>query len=398
MRITRALCGVSCLLWSAVLSAAAPTDDAALAAWRTNVVVRPVSPSADRHTIHSYFGISPESPDGSRVLFYASTTTDSHVGQVCVVDRASGKETVIARDISTEDAHRAACQQWISGGRRVVFHNVRDGQWSVSVVDLDSLQQRVLVRDRQLGWGAPAGDVAPLYGCHWNPGEHRDLELVNVETGAVGAAVTVAAVCSDHQAVVKKLFGDKTLSIFFPQVSPDGRRVFFKLSAGAGGDNFRSSKASFRAGLFCYSLDDAKPLLAQTRWGHPAWHPDSRTIIEGGNLLIDSAGGGERKLPGLPHFSGAPHPTVSPDGKLFALDTTLESLGGKRGEWGVVVGSMEGRDYVIVHRFDQSGGARSWRRSHPHPAFSADGKRIYFNVSSGPWTRLYAAEIAAAKR
>jgi hypothetical protein len=32
--------------------------------------------------------------------------------------------------------------------------------------------------------------------------------------------------------------------------------------------------------------------------------------------------------------------------------------------------------------------------SHPHPVFSADGKRIYYNVSDGEFTRLHVAERA----
>jgi hypothetical protein len=71
----------------------------------------------------------------------------------------------------------------------------------------------------------------------------------------------------------------------------------------------------------------------------------------------------------------------------------MDRFGGDRAEWGVVVADVRGEDYVILHRFDNSGGARSWRRSHPHPVFSSDGRRIYFNVSSGKWTQLYVAEI-----
>ena len=59
---------------------------------------------------------------------------------------------------------------------------------------------------------------------------------------------------------------------------------------------------------------------------------------------------------------------------------------------GVVVGDLNGERYKILHRFDNSNGAKSWRVSHPHPYFSADGKRLYFNVSAGKWTELYVAE------
>ena len=74
------------------------------------------------------------------------------------------------------------------------------------------------------------------------------------------------------------------------------------------------------------------------------------------------------------------------------MDGMLDSLGGKPGEWGVVVGDLRGHHYAIVHRFDNTHGARSWRKSDPHPVFSADGRRIYFNVSSGDWTQLHVAE------
>jgi hypothetical protein len=55
---------------------------------------------------------------------------------------------------------------------------------------------------------------------------------------------------------------------------------------------------------------------------------------------------------------------------------------------------MRGSKWALVHSFDQSQGAKSWRVSHPHPAFSADNKRIYFNMSDGPYTRLMVAERA----
>jgi hypothetical protein len=83
---------------------------------------------------------------------------------------------------------------------------------------------------------------------------------------------------------------------------------------------------------------------------------------------------------------------VSPDGKLTVTDGEAESAGAKKGNWGIVVGDMRGDKWALVHSFDQSQGAKSWRVSHPHPAFSADNKRIYFNMSDGPFTRLMVAE------
>jgi len=361
-----------------------------LAPWRQDVRVSPVSSQNGVHTIHAYFNVSPESPDGRWVVFYASTTLNGHDGEVRVLERASGKEVVLARDVSIEDAHRAACQQWASGGRSVLFHNVQGKTWSVIAVDLETRTPRVLAQDRQLGWGQATGDFVPLYGCHWNPGEHRDLELVDLKTGQIKTAVRADDVVKTYQGWITRQFGDKKVSIFFPILSPDQKRIFFKMATPAGGD-FRSSKASMREGLVCYDLEHARFLFLRERWGHPAWHPDSRTIIEPGGVLLDAETGAMRRIAGLPPFSGS-HPTISPDGQLFVTDTTLQAFGGTKKDWGIVVGSMQGKDYLILHRFDNSQGARSWRKSHPHPAFSPDGKRIYFNVNATAWTQLHVAE------
>jgi len=172
-------------------------------------------------------------------------------------------------------------------------------------------------------------------------------------------------------------------------------RVFFKVASAAGG-GFRSSAGSRRYGIFCYDLREKRFLYMHGKWGHPAWAPDSCRIanIWGRRpVLVNCETGAveaNRKLPAFP----SAHPAISPDGQLFAVDTRAESFGGDKNEWAIVVGSIKSAEHVLVHRFDNSQGARSWRKAHPHPVFSPDGRRVYFNVSSGPWTQLYVAEMA----
>lgn len=316
---------------------------------------------------------------------------DGHHGEIRIRERATGKEVVLATGIYTEDAHRAACQQWISNGRRVVFHNDVGGEWQIISVDVKTRKQRILARDHMLSWGQPDSDVVPVYKPHWNPGDHPDLELLNVETGALTTVVTAKATRARYPNEISARFGDRPISLFFPILSPDRKRVIFKLASATGSDP-RSAKASDRECLIGYDLEHSRFLFFRAKWGHPAWHPDSRTLINVYNLLQDTETGQERPIPGLPKFPGS-HPSISPDGKLFATDTTLETFGGKKSEWGVVVGDLEGKRYRILHRFDNSQGARSWRVSHPHPIFSPDGKRLYFNVSHGTWTELHVAEL-----
>src|ERR1700709_718290 len=94
----------------AALPTHAETTDDPLAAWRTGVKITQVSPEKERHTMHSYFNTCPESPDGKSVLFYTSTARDGHHGEVCIRDRATGAEKIIATNINTEEAPRGAGQ------------------------------------------------------------------------------------------------------------------------------------------------------------------------------------------------------------------------------------------------------------------------------------------------
>jgi len=399
------------LLLSSLRLAAADAPDP-LAPWRANVRIAPVSPQAGRHTMHSYFNTCPESPDGRFVLFYSSTAKDGHRGEVCIRNRETGEEKVIATNINAEDAHRVACQQWVSGGKRVVFHGERDGEWFVGCVDLDSGKERVLAQGELAGWGQPNADIVPLYGPHWRPGAHRDLELINVVTGEKQTPVTVEALKQAYPDWFTKTFGDQHPSIFFPILSPDLQRVFFKMALKTG-DDPRSKQASARQGLVCYSLAEKRFLFMIPNWGHPSWQPDSRHITEMHYTVIDSNDGRSTPLAGAApkpvrakaaasgdqsvlaaYFQdvSGDHPSVSPDGTLVVTDTTMESFGGKRTDWGVVLADVHGTGQIVIHQFDNSHGAQSWRPSHPHPVFSPDGKRIYYNVSEGEFTRLFVAE------
>lgn len=373
----------------------AVAEEDPLAPWRESVTVRPVAPASERHSIHAYFNTCPESPDGRYVLYYTSETATGEDGDLRILERSTGRETVLATGIVTEDAHRAACQQWSNNGRTVVYHNYKDGHWQVMAVDVETHKSRVLAMDHQVGFGSAIGQRVPVYGCHWDPGPHRDLELVNVVTGATRRAVAVAEVVKEYGEWIRNKFGTQEISLFFPVMSPDESRVFFKLARPGGGSDFRSSKASLRDGKVVYDLANGRFIRLMEFWGHPSWSPDSRAIFEYGNVSTDLES--ERTVRPAPSCI-SDHPSISPDGKLFVTDADVTKRKvGKPGDWGIAVGSMTKDDWVMLTVFGNSKGATSWRHNHPHPAFSDDGKRIYFNTNEGRWTVLKVAEQAEAE-
>jgi len=360
-----------------------------IASWRSGVGIRTVAAHRDRHVIHSYFNTCPESPDGKYVVYFTSRAANGEAGDIRMLKRSTGRETLLAANITAEDAHRVACQQWCNDGKTIAYHDCRDGQWCVVAVDVATKKTRLLARDRQIGFGSPGSVWAPIYGCHWNPGDHRDLELVNVVTGEIRTAVELTDVVKTYGEWIREEFGSTDVSIFFPVLSPNGKRVFFKMARPGGGTDFRSKKASYRSGKIVYDIAKGRFIRLFKKWGHPSWSPDNSSIFEKGNILLGAASGRSRRCaPSC--FSN--HPSVAPDGKLFATDAdvTKRKLGNP-GDWAIAVGSMTTDDFVVLDVFPNARGARSWRRTHPHPVFSADGQRIYYNVSEGPWATLRVA-------
>src|SRR3569832_729082 len=63
-----------------------PNSKDHVAEWRQGVKITPVSKVEGRHTMHTYYLMNPESPDGRRVVFYASKEKNGHIGQVIVFD------------------------------------------------------------------------------------------------------------------------------------------------------------------------------------------------------------------------------------------------------------------------------------------------------------------------
>ena len=367
-----------------------------LARWRSGVNIRPILPDLQAHSLHSYFAISPESPDGRRVLLFTSDRPDGQVGQLVMVDRHTAQTTVLDPHVEVEDAHRQANQQWMCNGQAVVYMSLVGGQWQIIRINTQDLSRHVLAIDRQLGWGQPHLDVAPLYGLHWNPGKHRDLEMLNVATGRIGTVLTADRVIADHRAFAEKLQGggDRPMSIFFPQLSPNGRRVFFKLAVPDDG-LFRSPAASRRDGLLVYDLPEGRSRGVQQFWGHPAWYADSRHV-QTCQFVVDTDTMHVDEIPNIPMPFGGVHTSPSPDGAMLVTDISKKDYLPQRNHWTILMIDPRDGHYDIMHIAPAPGdGTTSWRPVHPHPAFTRDGRRVYFNVPQAHWTTLHVMEVPA---
>jgi Tol biopolymer transport system component len=353
--------------------------------WR-EVTVSDVAGADPGHAIHAYFNASPESPDGRWVVYARSGRPDAERADVCLRSRADGELRVLDADVECEDAHRVACQHWAGDGQ-VVWHRLRGGRFEVLTADPAGGEPRVLAENRLTGWGRPGQRWLPLYGPHWDAAAPRDLLLVDLRSGETRVGLSIDDLRAADGAWVDATFGpDAPVSFFFPILSPDGNRVMCKIACPAGGD-MRSKAASQRHGILVWDLPSRRLLWRDSHWGHPAWSPDSRHIVNVQNLIVDAATGQTTQHLGVPHWPMS-HPSWHPSGEFYVTDTQLNRLGYEPGWWALVLVRRDGSGYRIIHRFDNRGGASSWRIPHPHPVFSPDGERLYANINHGPHTRL----------
>src|SRR3954469_4980738 len=151
MRLTKGTllaCAILTLISAAHAADVTPISPDPLARWRKDVKIHPLI-DKDVHSIHAYYVCNPESPDGTKVLYYVSTVPSAEQGEIRILDRKTGHSTVIAKEIITEDAHRAACQQWVASGKKVAFHTARpSGEWEVVVVDVETGKETIVAKHR----------------------------------------------------------------------------------------------------------------------------------------------------------------------------------------------------------------------------------------------------------
>src|SRR5437762_13659924 len=120
-----------------------------------------------------------------------------------------------------------------------------------------------------VSWGQPHSDWAPIYGVHFQPGPYKNVELLNVETVEIRTLVTGAEVRKAYPEQIQKLYGDKEISTPFGTLSPDGKLIFFKLSAAS--DDFKPlppgqlkwprSYQRDREGLVCLDIERSRRLF-----------------------------------------------------------------------------------------------------------------------------------------
>lgn len=336
--------------------------------------------SGDGASSLGYYNTCPESPDGKRVVYvrFVNPPTSARAAapaELFVCDTGSEKHRKLA-DV-TVLVHNSAMAQWIDNRRVVYQTGGRNG--GVCVVDVDSGKTMLGPVRGELGHSVVKNEF--LLAPRPQNGELAKAGLVgiNFDTGAERMILSLGSLSRFKDDFPN--LGDPAKWIAqHGMFSPNGERVAVRILAGNGDD---ALVIAGRDGSGFYVLPGKKPLHQlwfddETLWGVDTGDHQVKRWDLKGNSVETMAGEGC-------------HIGISPDYRWIAAETYY-------GSNPIVLrlyrrGEMKPVATIFSHRYPNA----VWElQNHVNPAFSRDGKRLYFNLAiSDDKSQAWVADISS---
>ena len=337
---------------------------------------------ADGFSGFGYYGICPESPDGTRICytrFVAKPTLPKarFAAELWVCNRDLSGQRRVA-DIAAAGPHNAAMALWLDN-RRIAYQS---GYHETFVVDAESGQTLHGPLAGQLQHNVHAGEFLICRNEHQAPGEARGLYRVDAASGEQRLILPTRALLPFADRVGRP--DPDRWAIQHGQWSEDGSLIALKLYAANGIPCLLFTCRADGSDVVCFG---AKPMHFQwydgdTLFGHDSevadGLPDNKELRRwrrDGTVVETLAGYGC-------------HPAMSPDRQWVATETWY------------------GSDPVRLMRYRRGGikpdrvlatmpGRPVWTLSaHANPSFSRDGTRVYFNrAADDGLSQAYCAEL-----
>lgn len=341
----------------------------------------------------AYFDICPESPGGNGVVYnLLPPEGPNNVAYRAGIATRDGTGHRAVGPPTLGNYHTGARPQWIAGDE-IAYAYPGNGRPETACVNIHNGSVRTVpgalrMYSFEARKGLSSSHDARLIGIDIA----ESVSLMDLTAGTLKEIFTVEDVAAIHprQKVARQY------PVYFKHTkwSADGRR-FMTVFHNADTPAFRNGEIdrSHRIKSIMIAEADGSGLRHFSEFHHhPAWHPRRDAIVTGASqpqtgpcLLLHPLDGSE---PSLFASGTGVHSSISPDGRYVATDRYGK---GMTGDCTVERIDVETGESEVLATFPAP--QPPYDTSHAHPAWSRDGKRIYFNAMEDGLPQVYAVDV-----
>ena len=355
--------------------------------------------SGDRPGVSGYYDLTPESPDGQRVVLFSFDhhPTGNAPGRLAVADHDGSGLRLLGPTI-TGSSQNGVMQQWIDNDH---VAGMADRSWETRgtvVLPIHVGDTRQLEADIRM-FNPATGKGLGFLRDDDHPNVRSVVHLMDFQTGQSTRLFSLREMAAVHP-VAKDLPREAIddFHIKHSKWAPDGAHFFVVLT----NENvFRSANPPTdipRVKAIMLANGDGSGLHHHTEFGHhPLWGPDSSYVYafqhreSGGQSLMVYPLDGEPYAM-VEHLQGV-HPSLSPDGRWIVTDrwTRAEPDPTHENASVVLIDPATGQERTLVTMRVED--TTQQTGCHPHPVWDRAGKRVYFNSTDDGVLRLWAVDI-----
>lgn len=326
--------------------------------------------------IFGCYDTHPDSPDGNRILYvrWKEPPTSPRGGEaelcVCDTDFNDHRPVIALRNV---EVHLSGLQAWVDGSYVQVNHVFRDGKMGAAVVNVNTGEIVEGPFDKAFVIHKPHSGRVLLHVNAPDGGLPRGVHCLDYRTSKIMQVCTQQDFAPWTSQMICKTTDPNEWHITHATWSPNGKRVAVVIDA-----EYESGWWNY---LWTMNPDGSDKVFFGVKPIHWEWY-DNHSIW-GNDMNIpndfpkdDSLRRWDISGRWLENLAGGHcnHGAISPDKTLFAGETWYDSSPVELYLYDK--GLVEPREIVMRHEYPEV----TWGLSaHVNPAFSRDGKRLFFN-------------------
>lgn len=349
---------------------------------------------------HSYYDISPWSPDQKHIVFSTARVRDLTIkhkdtlatqrGQVYVMDTETFALTKIA-DNAFYNTHTGAFALWHPQQKKVYFYQ---GPEQVAMVDVETrrIERTMSGGIRQL---SPDGQKFAWTSNDMTSDMARGVYTMNEDGSDVRLIVPLEALYeltpNRHE------FDLDQMTVGNTKWHPGGQHMLVAMWVQAKPNDPEPWRSRYRRSIYIVSRDGAEKRWLTYFGHHHSWTPDGQQVLYSGYKTYTSDGVRQDPRLYLINFDGTDnhivideplggHPIMNPAGTMI---TTWDNEG-------VILVKIDEQRVEYLASL-KPGFDMSHKGTHPHCLWSPDGRQILYNSAQTGYSQLYMIPIDRSK-